>query len=120
MRWNKKRFDNEALERISRLEALENVWDIEIQNKSYDEVIIETPIGETIIYLDPPYKNTWTYQKDIDHDKLNNWIKNSKYRIYLSSYESEFPCIAEFQHKSTLSATNNAKSVVEKLFTNIK
>ena len=79
---------------------------------------IETPVNETIIYCDPPYKGTGKYQKDIDHDKFLEWVKNSPYKIYVSSYEFDLPCVFELSHRSSLSATNNSKKVVERLFCN--
>ena len=84
---------------------IQQLEQLEILNLSYEEVKIETPINETIIYLDPPYKNTAKYQKDIDHDKLNDYIRNSKYKIYLSSYESEFYLVESKKHRCLLSAT---------------
>ena len=123
------RFDLQQLQRLQQLERLqqllniqrlENIQSLEISNLSYEQVKIETPADETIIYCDPPYKGTGKYQKDIDHDKFLEWIKNSPYKIYVSSYEFDLPCVFELSHRSTLSATNNSKKVVEKLFCNKK
>jgi len=80
-------------------------------------VAIGTPISETIIYLDPPYINTAKYAEDINHTQLYEYIKNSKYKIYLSSYESELICISEFEHRSSL-AQKSSKKTTERLFTN--
>ena len=90
---------------------------LQISNLSYNEVNITTPIDETIIYLDPPYANTAKYQKDIDHEKLKEYIHNSPYTIYLSSYENIYnmELVAEFSYRCSLSATSNNK-VKERLF----
>ena len=45
----------ESLEGLQSLERLQRLERLQIQNKSFEEVIIETPIEETVIYLDPPY-----------------------------------------------------------------
>jgi site-specific DNA-adenine methylase len=108
----------QQLQQLEQLERLQIVQQLEITNLSYEEVKIETPINETIVYCDPPYKGTGKYQKDIDHDKFLEWVKNSPYKIYVSSYEFELPCVFELSHRSSLSVTNNNKKVVEKLFCN--
>jgi site-specific DNA-adenine methylase len=105
---HEKRFELQQLEQLL------------ISNKSFNEVQITTPINETIIYLDPPYLGTHKYQKNDDnlHSKINDYIKNSPYKIYLSSYEwNGLAVVKEFSHRSTLSATANNK-VVERLFCN--
>jgi len=112
------RGDLESLQNLQQLQNLESLQNLHISNKSYDDVIITTPIEETIIYLDPPYKSTSKYSKDIDHDIFLQFVKDSPYKIYVSSYDFDLPCVFELSHKSSLSATNNSKKVVEKLFCN--
>jgi len=90
---------------------------LKITNLSYEDVEITTPIESTVIYLDPPYFNTKKYQNKICHDTLYEWIRNSPYKIYISSYDMPFEVVAEFEHRSKLSATANNK-VIEKLFCN--
>lgn len=109
----------ERLQRLQRLQQLQRLQRLQISNCSYSDVLINTPISETVIYLDPPYIGTETYQKELLHDELYSWIEKSPYKIYLSSYESHLPCVAEFEHISTLSASNNSKKVSEKLFCNM-
>jgi site-specific DNA-adenine methylase len=106
------RMDLQQLQRLQRLQRLE------IHNLSFEQVIIDTPPEETIIYLDPPYKNTATYQEELCHEQLYKYIESSPCKIYLSSYESHLPCVFEIQHRSTLSSTKNNKVVIEKLFVN--
>jgi len=106
----------ESLERLERLESLEG--NIIVSNLSYEDVDIITPIDETVIYLDPPYKGTTKYSKTIDFDKLYKWIKDSEYKIYISEYNlDDFKVVKEFSHTSSLSATKTNK-VVEKLYVN--
>lgn len=112
------------LEHLQNLQNLENLQktdilnNLEISNKSYENVLITTPQNETIIYLDPPYENTATYQKDINHQKLLNYIKKSDFNIYASSYDMPLECVLKIEHRSLLSSTNNSKRVIEKLFCN--
>lgn len=110
----------QRLERLERLERLQQLERLELFNLSYEQVPITTPINETIIYCDPPYKGTGKYQNDIDHEAFLQWVKNSPYKIYVSSYDFDLPCVYEIKHRSSLSATNNSKKVVEKIFCNRK
>lgn len=113
MGWIKK---NKRIE-LQKLQQLEQLEQLTILNDSYENVKINTPVEETIIYLDPPYINTAKYQKDLCHNRLYEYIENSPYKIYLSSYESYLPCVLEIEKRSILSATVNNK-VIEKLFCN--
>ena len=97
---------------------LDQLQQLEISNKSAFDVAITTPIAETIIYLDPPYANTARYAKDVCHTGLMEYIYKSQYKIYVSSYEFNLPCVFETSHRSSLSATNNSKKVIERLFCN--
>jgi hypothetical protein len=111
------------LEHLNRIELIEKIrklnflMPIEFENKSYDKVMIETPTNETIVYLDPPYKDTWKYQNDIDHAALWDYIASSPYTVYLSSYEAPFPLISEFEHYSGVARN---KKTIERLFCNKK
>ena len=114
------RIDLQQLERLQQLEQLERLQQLEqleITNLSYEDVEINTPIDETIIYLDPPYENTAKYEKCVDHRKLEQYIEQSKFKIYVSSYDFNLPVVKEITHRSTLSQKAN-NEVVEKLFCN--
>lgn len=132
---NKKRFDFEQLQHVQQLECLQQLEQLEclqqlerlqqlpqlpqlnILNQSAFGVVIDTPTDETIIYLDPPYKGTGTYQKDVCHDELKRYIDNSPYTVYLSSYEFDLPVAHAMKHNCTMHRTKN-NATVEKLFCN--
>ena len=107
------------LQRLEQLEQLEQLQRLEIHNQSYEQVLIETPINETIIYLDPPYYKTAKYQKAIDYEALFEYIRNSPYKIYISSYQMPFEECAQFEHMCSIAATKSQK-VTERLFCNQK
>lgn len=110
----------EHLERLQHLKNLKNIQErqkLVISNLSYELVKVETPIDKTIIYCDPPYKGKKKYEKNIEHDLFLDWVKNSNYKVYVSSYELDLPLVKEFTHRSTLASTANNK-VVERLFCN--
>ena len=107
------------LKQLQNVEEVTNLFSkLELSNLSYDEVKIKTPKDETIIYLDPPYRNTKRYKELIDFDKLDKWLTSNPYRVYLSEYEAPFEVVMEMNHRSSLSATNNSKKTIEKLFVN--
>lgn len=117
---NERRLYLSKFGRNNELQQLERLERLGIQNKSFDEVRIKTPIDETIIYLDPPYKGTASYSENEDglHVKIDEYIRKSPCKIYISSYEwVGLHEVKKFSHRSTLSATANNK-VVEKLFCN--
>jgi len=105
------RIDLEQLERLEQLQQLQQLERLQITNLSYDKVEIE---DNSVIYLDPPYKNTTKYQHGIDESVLKEWITKHK-NVYVSSYDFNLPCIMEFEHRSTI---GKSKKVIEKLFTN--
>lgn len=109
----------ERLKRLERLQHLQNLQRLNILNLNAFDVEITTPINETIIYLDPPYKNTKKYQEDVAHDELYEYINKSPYKIYMNSYEAPYQCVFALNHRCKLSAIANNK-VVEKLFCNRK
>ena len=115
------RIIREIKKEVGRLELqqLERLQQLQISNLSYESVEINTPIKETIIYLDPPYEDTAKYSKGISHEELYRFINNSKYKIYMSSYKSDLACVLEIKHRTTLSGTAN-NEVIEKVFTNDK
>lgn len=108
----------ERLQHLKRLEHLEHLERLEISNLSYENVKIDTPVNETVIYCDPPYKDTGKYQKDIDHDIFLEYVKQSPYKIYVSSYDFDLPCVFSMKHRSTLPPNNNSKKVLENLYCN--
>ena len=107
---------------LQSLQSLQSLQNLQITNVDYREVdIIPTPIEETIIYCDPPYKNTAAYKEGgFNHNEFYDWLRGSKYKIYISEYAlpQDFTCVYEMEHRSTLSATNNSKKTVERLFCN--
>lgn len=109
---------SQSLGQVHHLQNLQHTkLKLNITNLSYESVIIPTD-PNTIIYLDPPYKNTATYQNDINHDHLIDWIKKQPNKVYISGYDmpSPFMCVAEFDHRSILSGKASNK-ITEKLYT---
>ena len=116
------------LRRVQHIQRLQNIEDIlkldfkekfSCSNLSFENVEI---VGENpIIYCDIPYKNTVKYKEDeFVHDKFYQWASEVDFPVYVSEYNSEFQEVHAFEHISKMSATNNGKKTIERLFWNGK
>lgn len=109
------------LERLQSLETLERLYNLRITknldctNKSYDDLDFE---DDSVIYCDPPYKDTNTYRTNFNHEKFYEWCKKQK-NIYISEYNmpNDFKILKTIDKVCSLSLTNNTETC-EKLFTN--
>lgn len=113
----------QQMERLGQLKSIKNnkkIKNLEIHSKNYKEF---SDIKNSIIYLDPPYKNTKRAynHNDLNYEEFFDWCRDmSKENIVLiSGYDmpKDFECIYEFtKAKSTLQGgTHNGK--YEKLYT---
>ena len=117
---------NQVLEQLKRLQQLErlqniNINNLEITNHDYTHFSYLT---NTIIYLDPPYENTVLKGYSInefDSQVFYEWAYNmsKKNIVLISSYkisDERFGCVYEFKtaRRTFQSGTNNSKT--EKLF----
>ena len=115
-----KRIQNlELLEHLTRLQNLQNLQNLQINNKSYEDIKIQ---GEKpVIYCDIPYRGTGEYKEGgFDHEKFYRWVREINHPVYISEYNAPFEIIESFTHRSSLSATNNAKKTSENLCWNGK
>ena len=108
-----KRLDLEQLERLEQLEQK-----ISFTNLSYENVCIDTPIDETIVYLDPPYRNTRKYIEGLCHNQLDSYFANLPYLAFMSEYSAPFKCVFQINTRSTFSSTSNSCAKIERLFVN--
>jgi len=129
--WNERRLDfmkqikDRKYKELEQLEILQNLERLHpiftTSNLSYKDVKINTPIDETIIYLDPPYRNTAKYieGKDFNYKELDEWFLNNKYTCFMSEYNAPHEVIFEIDKFSLLNNSKEKKKVVkEKLFWN--
>jgi hypothetical protein len=74
----------------------------------------------SIIYIDGPYKDTFKYKDDIDHEQLYDWIKYQTYNngciCFISEYEMPEPFIAIWEKKLKSRLTDKINPKKEKLF----
>jgi len=121
----RKRLDLQQLERLQQLEQLERLEQLQqlqqkitFANLDYRDVQITTPIEETIVYFDPPYRKTEKYIEGLNHDELDKYFAELPYLAFMSEYNAPFQCINEIKTRSTLSSSNNTCERIEKLFVN--
>lgn len=110
----------ESLERLQSLERLERLESLErLQRLEMDYRDVQLPDG-CVVYCDPPYAGTNAYglhKSAFDHDAFWDWARRCEVPLFVSEYTApkDFVPIAEFPHRSRLSATAN-NSVTERLF----
>jgi site-specific DNA-adenine methylase len=110
------------LHQLEQLEQLERLPAFAITNLDFQDVKIETPIEETIIYLDPPYRGTAEYKENALFDDIDNFFRNSPYTCFMSEYNAPFDSVLEIKKESLLNNSNlkERKYVIENLFWNKK
>ena len=118
----------EQLEQLRQLQQLQQLQQLErlqpiftTSNLSYKEVKIDTPIDETIIYIDPPYRNTAKYieGKDFNYKELDQWFLDNKYTCFMSEYNAPHKVLFEIDKLSLFDNSKEKKKVVkEKLYIN--
>ena len=111
----------ERLQQLEQLEQLERLPAFSISNLDFQEVKIETPVAETIIYLDPPYRGAYGYLEEVLHSEIDSYFLNSPYSCFMSEYNAPFDSVLEIKKESLLNNTKAEKKfVIEKLFYNKK
>jgi len=109
----------ELLEHLARMQNLQNLQNLQITNTSYENVLITG--NNPVLYCDIPYKGTGEYKEGgFNHDKFYEWANDCQHPVYISEYNAPFKEVTAFTHRSSLSATNNKKKTVEKIFWNGK
>jgi len=122
--WNERRLNFKQatnrfdLEQLQRLQQLQQLPAFTITNLDFRDVKIETPIDETIVYLDPPYRGTETYIEKCFFEDIDDYFRNSPYSCFMSEYEAPFKSVFEIDKRCTLSSINNSLVKKEKLFYN--
>ena len=109
----------EQLEQLERLQQLERLDNIQLFNLDYKDVIINTPPEETIVYLDPPYRNTAGYIEGLNYDELDDYFRGLPYLAFMSEYQTPFNSILEIKKVQLFNNSKVQKTyAIEKLFIN--
>lgn len=120
---DKRRIQLESHGRLKRLQKLENAESVK-NLESYSGDYQAVPMRYNgLIYCDIPYHNTTGYEKgeknNFDYARFYDWACSQELPVYISEYwmpEDRFVCVAQREHKSTISHASNSIEVVEKLF----
>ena len=111
---------SQLLERLGCLIRLQELQQLQQLQQDYRTVNI---LPNSVIYCDIPYKGTNVYGKSgklsFDYEAFYDWCGRQTNPVFISEYsmpDDRFECIMEIETRSTLSATNNAKKSVERLF----
>ena len=101
------------------LKQIPFIKDIVFANCSYSQII---PPKNSIIYCDPPYKDTTKYHSDFNYENFYNWcreMKNLGHQVFVSEYSmpEDFKCVWQKEIVSSLTQDTGSKKAVEKLFT---
>ena len=111
----------QQLERLEQLQQLEP--NISFSSVSYEQVKIDTPPEETIIYCDPPYFNTTDYKNEsaFDSMKFFKWAEQCPYSVFVSEYYAPRNLSVIFEkQKRALLASEATHTKSEKLLWNRK
>lgn len=115
---NKRDYVNEAYKNAVKQSPF--LQGVNFVNNSYSDLIIPE---NSIIYCDPPYKDTTSYKTDsFDHDLFWNWVRqknNENHTVFVSEYSApdDFECVWQKEIVSSLTKNTGSKTGVEKLFT---
>jgi DNA adenine methylase len=115
---NKRDYVSEAYKNA--LKQSQYLKDINFVNSSYES--LEIP-DNSIIYCDPPYKDTTAYKTNLfDHEKFWQWVTNKindGHTVFVSEYTApdDFKCIWQKKIVSSLTKNTGLKKGLEKLFT---
>lgn len=109
----------QSLTNVQHLEAIANIQDsikdkIIFHNKDFKE--FKHFEENSILYLDPPYRGTSEYVKDVVGITIEEYSMSVDKPMYLSSYESTLEKVATFRRQSLLSTWNEPKKNDESLF----
>ena len=109
----------ESLERLQSLESINN--GVLLSNLSYEQVPIE---NESVIYCDPPYKDTNTYLDEFNHEKFYEWLRDCRKKnqqVFISEYQmpDDFFEVYYTERQEIMSTTQNTHKF-EKLFSTLK
>lgn len=96
----------------------EKLFGVKLFNAKYDDLIIP---DNSIIYCDPPYKNTTKYRDEFNHELFWEWCRkkvNEGHTVYISEYNApeDFVCVWQKEIINNLAKKTDNKKGIEKLF----
>lgn len=107
----------EQLERLQQLEQLQRLERLQFSSDSYEAITI---LPNSVIYCDPPYKNTAGYINHFDHEKFWSWVIKQEEPVFVSEYQApkELKAVMAFNKHTRMSSKGMTNAPPEKLFAN--
>jgi DNA adenine methylase len=92
---------------------------VDFRHSSYQYLTIP---DNSIIYCDPPYKDTTKYKDSFDHEPFYEWCRQKHregHQVFVSEYQmpDDFICVWSKEVNSSLAKDTGSKKGIEKLFT---
>lgn len=112
----------ECLVNLECLERLNGGWianiPLEVSQKDYRDVAIP---DNSVVYCDPPYKDTKKYTSTFDHDAFYGWCLDNPHPVFISEYDMPdgFTAIDATPIKNLMNS-DKPVSRIEKLFVQTK
>lgn len=78
----------QQLQQLQQLEQLQQLQQLEFTTLSYEQIHI---LPNSIIYCDPPYKGTASYDGDFDNQQFLNWANAQTNPVFISEYNINDP-----------------------------
>jgi DNA adenine methylase len=101
------------------LQQLQQLQQLTFYRKSYEQIEIKE---NSIIYCDPPYKNTADYQNSFNTEKFLNWADFQKEPVFISEYnisDKRFKLIKTIKKRSLFSSNKEkCKTMSENIYIN--
>ena len=103
----------ERLERLQQLQQLERLERLRFSSKSYDQIVIEP---RSIVYCDPPYKETEDYGNSFNTAKFLDWADAQEVPVFISEYnidDTRFKVVKRIRKASSLNNSKDKKTFKE-------
>ena len=96
-----------------------NLIGVDFRHSSYQDLDIPE---NSIIYCDPPYKDTTKYKDTFDHEPFYDWCRQKRkegHQVFVSEYwmPEDFVCVWSKEVNNSLTKDTGSKKGIEKLFT---
>lgn len=102
----------------SLLKQQKKLLSVDFRYSSYQD--LDVP-ANSIIYCDPPYKDTTKYKDSFDHEMFYDWCRQKHkegHQVFVSEYQmpDDFICVWSKEVNNSLTKDTGSKKGIEKLF----
>ena len=102
----------------SLLKQQKKLLGVDFRHRSYQD--LDVP-ANSIIYCDPPYKDTTNYKDSFDHEAFYEWCRQKHkegHQVFVSEYNmpDDFICVWSKEVNNSLTKDTGSKKGIEKLF----